>query len=249
MIKLNIDNNNISDDSIDILNATVITALPDGFPIDTKNIDWSLNKTIDKHIPVITGKRIIDGIETFIKPRYVIHIPDGTIQLTGMHIDSTALASPVNFKVTPLNEVYILGKLESKEPEKRQAQSQLTACSNLIQEMYSDIPGYNVEESQIPKVFFTKFDLDYYLANLAVTLEESILLWMESTGRPSVNMNDDGINMPKLVEKSIKRVFMFGPARNKVKVEFHNGDQKDFSLMTPSAQVEICSEILSILPE
>lgn len=246
MIKLNIDNNNISDDSIDILNATVITALPDGFPIDTQNIDWSLDTTIDKHIPVITGKY---GTETFIKPRYVIHIPDGTIQLTGMHIDSISLASPINFKVTPLNEVYILGKLEDKEPKKRQVHSQLSACSNLIQEMYSNIPGYNVEESQIPKVFFTKFDLDFYLANLAVTLEESILLWMESTGKLSVNMNDESINMPRLMEKSIKRVFMFGPARNKVKVEFNNGDKKDFSLMTPSAQVEICSEILSILPE
>lgn len=246
MIKLNIDNNKISYDSINILNATVITALPDGFPIDSENIEWSLDNTIDRHIPVITGKY---GTETFIKPRYVIHIPDGTIQLTGMIINSTALVSPVHFKVTPMNEIYILGKIESKEPEKRQVHSQLSACSKLIQEMYSDIPGYNVEESQIPKVFFTKLDLDFYLANLAVTLEESILLWMESTGKLSVNMNDEAINMPRILEKSIKRVFMFGPARNKVKVEFNNGDQKDFSLMTPSAQVEICSEILSILPE
>lgn len=257
MIKIFIKDNQITPESEALLNATVNSALPVGFPfnIDSQNIHWHLSYLLGTSlsilVPVIHG--VIDDSDmapTIAKPKFVIHPEDDFLELVTMELDGPRFKTPIVYRMTPLSEVYILSKLEVNNPgNTREPHSQLSACSKLIQEMYSDIPGYNVEESQIPKVFFTKFDLDFYLANLAVTLEESILLWMESTGKLSVNMNDESINMPRLLEKSIKRVFMFGPARNKVKVEFNNGDKKDFSQMTPSAQVEICSEILSILPE
>jgi hypothetical protein len=247
MIKLEIKNNQLTSDSIDLLNASVLVAMPMGLELHAERADWTVDFILGTAwsclVPVIKGK--LDDL--ILVPKYVIHAEEGFLELVSMTIDGPQLTQQINYKVTPLSEVYILAKLEDKKPEKRQVHSQLGACSNLIQEMYANDDDYDINKP-VPKVFFTKLDLDYYLANLAVTLEESILLWMESTGRLSVNMNDDGINMPRRLEKTIKRVFMFGPARNKVKVEFNNGDQKDFSLMTPSAQLEICSEILSILP-
>ena len=247
MIKLEIKDNQLTSDSIDLLNASALAAMPMGLELHAERADWTVDFILGTAwsylVPVIKGK--LDDL--ILVPKYVIHAEEGFLELVSMTIDGPQLTQQINYKVTPLSEVYILAKLEDKKPEKRQVHSQLGACSNLIQEMYANDDDYDINKP-VPKVFFTKLDLDYYLANLAVTLEESILLWMESTGRLSVNMNDDGINMPKLLEKAVKRVFMFGPARNKVKVEFNNGDQKDFSLMTPSAQLEICSEILSILP-
>lgn len=246
MIKLNLSNTSLSPHTIDILNATALTALPEGFPIDTKDIIWSLDLYTDQNFPVIIGKY---SNNTFLKPRYIIHIPDGTMQLTGMSIDSESLASPINFKVTPLNEITILSKTNQDTDNPRQTHSQLSACSKLIQEIYKDDPDYSVEETKTPKVFFSLLELDYYCSNLAVTLEESILLWMETTYRLSVNLDDEGINVPLLLDKNIKRAFMSGPARNKVKIELLNGTQKDFSELTPSVQMELAREILSILPE
>lgn len=250
MINIEFKDNILTSDSIDILNATVVTALPEGFHIDTNDINWTMDTTLDKHSPVITGEYVNQesNIVTVFKPHYVVNIQDGSVQFTDMNITSMELHSPVNYKVTPLSEVYILSKLKDKKPEKRHVHSQLSACANLIKEMYTDDEDYDINKP-IPKLFFTKIDMDCYLGNLAVTLEESILFWMESTGRLSVSMDDSGINTAKRLAKSVKRVFMFGPARNKVKVEFIDGDEKDFSLMPPSAQVEICNEILSILPE
>ena len=145
--------------------------------------------------------------------------------------------------------MYILAAVESSEEprQKREPHSQLSACSKLIQEMYNDDPEYD-SNMPVPKVFFSKLDFDTYMSNLSVTLEESILLWMESTGRLSVNMDDEGILVPTILKNNINRVYMHGAARNQVRVELHDGDIREFRNMSAAVQVEICNEILSILP-
>ena len=251
MLKIYIQNNELIPESLDLLNATVLVAKPMGLEIIPESIDWKLHilSELDQSttVPVIQGS---NSDELSFTPKTIAHPGNEFLELTGMTIDGPQLPEPVNYRVTPLTETYILAKLEEIHPRKpvRETQSQLSACSKLIQEMYKDDEDYNINKP-VPKVFFSKLDLDFYMSRLAVKLEESILLWMESTGRLSVNMNDQDILVPHLLENHIKRIYMFGPARNKVKVEFHNGDTKDFSLMTPSVQVELCNEILSILPE
>ena len=252
MLKIYIQNNELTPESRDLLNATVLVAKPVGLEIIPESIDWKLH--ILSELDQSTSTPVIQGSnpdELSFTPKTIAHPENEFLELTGMTIDGPQLPEPVNYRVTPLTETYILAKLEEMHPGKpvRETQSQLSACSKLIQEMYKDDEDYVINKP-VPKVFFSKLDLDFYMSRLAVTLEESILLWMESTGRFSVNMNDQDILVPHLLENYIKRIYMFGPARNKVKVEFHNDDiHKDFSLMTPSVQLELCNEILSILPE
>lgn len=250
MIKL-IDSN-ISPRDINILNTAVNEAFKEGnIDIELHDIHWRcyiLNVDSIK-IPVILGQ----DHESEENP-YTITVKgtcvDSDIQLESIVIDSQLLDKPLNYQLSPLHEMYILAAVESSEEpkQKREVHSQLSACSKLIQEIYSDDPDYD-SNMPVPKVFFSKLDLDTYMSNLSVTLEESILLWMESTGRLSVNLDDDGILVPHILKNNIHRVYMYGAARNQVKVELHNKQTYDFKNMSAAVQVEICNEILSILPD
>lgn len=246
MIKIN---SNLTSDDIQLLNASVQAALPDG-SMDTSDIHWitSILSTLDgTRIPIITGLMYNDDqtVKLAICVKGVIDGDD--IQLQRLVIDGENLISPVNFRVTPLTEVIILGKIPETGTRKPEAHSQLSACSKLVRDMYIDDDEYSLDKP-VPKVFFSMMDMDYYFSKLAVTLEESILLWMESTGRLSVNMNDEDITVSPILQDSIKRIYMSGAARNKVALELTNGTTREFSSINPSVQVELCREILSILP-
>lgn len=94
-------------------------------------------------------------------------------------------------------------------------------------------------------------DFDYYMAKLQTTLQESILLWMESNATLSVDMSSQDINTDHIPENqfNIKRVYMHGPARNHVMVEFNDNTTVDFMKVNISMQISITEDILSILPE
>ena len=255
MIKIN--KCNITSKDIDILNTATKIALEEAkMDVGTLDIHWNCKILgIDNmKIPVILGQ----GYEAKENPFWTTHriftiavkgtCVESDIQLESIVIDGDSLDKPLNYQLSPIHELYILAAVEaSEEPNKREVHSQLSACSKLIQEIYSDNPEYD-PNMPVPKVFFSKLDFDDYMSNLSVTLEESILLWMESTGRLSVNMDDDGILVPTILKNNIKRVYMHGAARNQVRVELHNGDIREFRNMSPTFQVEICNEILSILP-
>jgi hypothetical protein len=237
MIKLVPNNNELTPHDISILNATALTFLPNGAETNPDTLQWSMDNLQIKAL----GQN-----STSLTASFIPHTDDGFLELTGMTIDGPDMQKPLKCNITPLSEAIILSKLPAPEDNTRQPQSQLCACSKLVQAIYSQ---ENPQEPLgTPKVFFTKFDLDDYLANLAVTLQESILLFMESTNLLSIDMDFDGINTPHIMAPKIKRIFMFGPARNKLMLELHDGSHRDFSSITPSAQVEICSEILSIVP-
>lgn len=247
MIKIN---SNLTNDDIQLLNASAKAALPEGLSVNTDDIHWIVNtlSTLDgTRIPIITGLMYNDD-QTVKLAICVKGVIDGdNIQLQRLVIDGENLISPVNFRITPLTEVIILGKIPETGTRKPEAHSQLSACSKLIQDMYIDDDEYSLDKP-VPKVFFSMMDMDYYFSKLAVTLEESILLWMESTGRLSVNMNDEDITVSTILQDSIKRIYMSGAARNKVALELTNGTTREFSSINPSVQVELCREILSILP-
>ena len=250
----------ITTKDIDILNSAVHEAFKEAnMDVELHDIHWSCKiLTIDdSKIPVIVGR----GCNTEENPLwltrnvYTIVVKgscvDSDIQLESIVIDNPEkLDAPLTYQLSPLHEMYILAAVESSEEpkQKRETHSQLSACSKLIQEMYSDDPDYD-SNMPVPKVFFSKLDFDTYMSNVSVTLEESILLWMESTGQLSVNMDDEGILVPTILKKNIKRVYMHGAARNHVRVELHNGDILEFRNMSAAFQVEICNEILSILPQ
>lgn len=251
MIKITIDDNyNLSQDSIHLLDATALAALPELTPTTIKNTSWSFNP-IDH-----TVYGLLDNSISFIGNTNPINPANNNERyLTSLSISTNNKQhqQQLHFTITPLSETTIYQKLDEikppEEPTKPHTHSQLSACSSLIQEIYSNNPDYDINPDAIPKVFFSKLDLDYYLASLSTTLEESILLWMESTGILSVNLDSNDINMPLLLRKAFKRAFMFGPARNQVMLELLDGTSKPFSSVTPSFQLEIASEILSILPD
>lgn len=246
----------ITDKDIDILNTAVQKAFEEArITVASPSIKWTV-QILDSDnltIPVITGL-MYNGDNTsishFITVKASCIANSRDIQLEAVTIDAPGLDSPLNYQLSPLHEMYILAAVESSEEprQKREPHSQLSACSKLIQEMYNDDPDYDYN-MPVPKVFFSKLDFDTYMSNVSVTLEESILLWMESTGRLSVNMDDEGILVPTVLTNDIKRVYMHGAARNQVRVELQNGDIREFRNMPASAQVEICNEILSILPD
>lgn len=243
----------ITTKDIDILNSAVREAFKEAnMDAELHDIHWRCQiLTIDNSkIPVIVGQEC----NTEENHVYTIAVKgscvDSDIQLESIVIDNPEkLDMPLVYQLSPLHEMYILAAVESSEEpkQKREPHSQLSACSKLIQEMYNDNPDYD-SNMPVPKVFFSKLDFDTYMSNLSVTLEESILLWMESTGRLSVNMDDEGILVPHTLKNNIKRVYMHGAARNQVRVEMVNGDIHEFRNMSAAVQVEICNEILSILP-
>lgn len=253
MIKLK--NCQITPKDINILNSAVHEALKDAkVDAELDCINWKCQiLTIDNttKIPVIVGQ----ASETKDShSNYTITVRasciDDDIQLESIVIDNPIkLHSPISYQFSPIHELYILEAAEANQPQetKREPHSQLSACSRLIQELYSDDPDYD-SDMPVPKVFFSKLDFDTYMSNLSVTLQESILLWMESTGQLSVNMDDENISVPTILKNNIKRVYMHGAARNQIKVELLNGITQDFHNMSASIQVEICNEILSILP-
>ena len=246
----------ITPKDIDILNSAVHEAFKEAYmDVEIHDIHWRCQiLNIDgSKIPVIVGQGY--SIEENPLNLYTITVKgscvDSDIQLESIVIDNPEkLDTPLVYQLSPLHEMYILAAVESSEEprQKREPHSQLSACSKLIQEMYNDDPDYD-SNMPVPKVFFSKLDFDTYMSNVSVTLEESILLWMESTGRLSVNMDDEGILVPTILKNNIKRVYMHGAARNQVRVELHNGDIHEFRNMSASVQVEICNEILSILPQ
>ena len=247
MIKIN---SKLNNDDIQLLNASVQAALPVGLSVNTDDIHWIVTNlsTLDgTRLPIITGLVYNDNhtVKLAICVKGVIDGDD--IQLQRLVIDGEALLAPVHFRVTPLTEVTILSNIPETGTRKPEAHSQLSACAKLVRDMYIDDDEYSLDKP-VPKVFFSMMDMDYYFSKLAVTLEESILLWMESTGRLSVNMNDEDITVSTILQDSIKRIYMNGAARNKVTLELTNGTTRDFSSINPSVQVELCREILSILP-
>ena len=245
----------ITPKDIDILNSAVNEAFKEAYmDVEIHDIHWrcQILNIDNSKIPVIVGQGY--SIEENPLNLYTIAVKgscvDSDIQLESIVIDNPEkLDTPLVYQLSPLHEMYILAAVESSEEprQKREPHSQLSACSKLIQEMYNDDPEYD-SNMPVPKVFFSKLDFDTYMSNLSVTLEESILLWMESTGRLSVNMDDEGILVPTILKNNIKRVYMHGAARNQVRVELHNGDIHEFRNMSAAVQVEICNEILSILP-
>lgn len=245
----------ITPKDIDILNSAVHEAFKEAYmDVEIHDIHWrcQILNIDNSKIPVIVGQGY--NIEENTLNLYTIAVKgscvDSDIQLESIVIDNPEkLDTPLVYQLSPLHEMYILAAVESSEEprQKREPHSQLSACSKLIQEMYNDDPDYD-SNMPVPKVFFSKLDFDTYMSNLSVTLEESILLWMESTGRLSVNMDDEGILVPTILKNNIKRVYMHGAARNQVRVELHNGDIHEFKNMSAAVQVEICNEILSILP-
>lgn len=245
MIILTIQDNSLTPDSLSLLNAAVHSILPPAINIPANsNITWQLD------YPDIFGSLYTPQGNIMVSTK-TSPLENYSLQLLSLTIDGQPLPKQFSLSITPLSETQVYQKLDELYPpltQKPEPHSQLSACSQLIQEIYSNNPDYQTNPDFIPKTFLTKLDLDDYLANLAITLEESILLWMESSGRLSVNLDDQDINMPLLLKKTFKRAFMFGPARNKVMVELIDGTTKPFSYLTPSFQLEICSEILSILP-
>lgn len=249
----------ITPKDINILNSAVHEAFKEAdMDVELHNIQWRCQiLTIDgSKIPVIIGQGCDIEENPFWLTRNIYTIAvkgtcvDSDIQLESIVIDNPEkLDKPLTYQLSPLHELYVIAAAEADDPhpEKREPHSQLSACSKLIQEMYNDDPDYD-SNMPVPKVFFSKLDFDAYMSNVSVTLEESILLWMESTGRLSVNMDDEGILVPTILKNSIKRVYMHGAARNQVRVELHNGDILEFRNMSAAFQVEICNEILSILP-
>lgn len=253
MIKLK--NCQITPKDINILNSAVHEALKDAkVNAELVHIGWRCQiLTVDNgtKIPVIVGQ----GSETENNPAdYTITVKasciNDDIQLESVVIDNPVkLQNTVNYQFSPIHELYIMATAEANKPQetKREPHSQLSACSRLVQEIYSDNPDYD-SNMPVPKVFFSKLDFDTYMSNLSVTLQESILLWMESTGQLSVNMDDENISVPTMLKNNIKRIYMHGAARNNIKVELLNGNTQDFHNMSASIQMEICNEILSILP-
>jgi hypothetical protein len=151
--------------------------------------------------------------------------------------------------IYPMTEMLVLSKLQSHDTDDRPA-SQLGNHMRLIQAMYQDDPDYSIDKP-VPNVFFTKMDFDYYMAKLQTTLQESILLWMESNATLSVDMSSQDINTEHIPgnQFNVKRVYMHGPARNHVMVEFNDNTTVDFMKVNISMQISITEDILSILPE
>lgn len=258
MLELYINENTQSLDvkSIGLLNAALHVFLDNTIkPFSDDDIHW----TVDK-LHSLNGDGFYYNISGTIDDRLTVTpvvtwSSIDTCRLTDIQVDGAELTKLKSFPVTPINEVYILATLEAHEPtprllNRKEAHSQLSAYSKLVQAMYQDDPDYD-PNLPVPKTFFTKLDFDVYMSNLSVTLQESILLWMESTGRLSVNMNDTDINVQPLANAkyNIKRIYMSGPARNKITIEFEDNSTTDFGNLTTSLQVELCNEILSILPE
>ena len=166
------------------------------------------------------------------------------VTLEAVVIDADSLEEPVSYQISPLREVYILSNTQDT-PQPREPHSQLKAYTELVNEIYSFTQDDELPTP--PKVFLDKISFDYYMADFSITLQETILLWMESTGNLAVNMDDPAITTPRRLEGSIKRIYMHGPARNKLMVEYLDGTTKLFPLLAPSVQTELCEEILSII--
>lgn len=173
---------------------------------------------------------------------------DNIQKMTVEHIDDKTKRI-FTLAIYPMTEMLVLSKLQSHDTDNRPT-SQLGNHMRLIQAMYQDDPDYSVDKP-VPNVFFTKMDFDYYMAKLQTTLQESILLWMESNATLSVDMSSQDINTDHIPGKqfNIKRVYMHGPARNHVMVEFNDNTTADFMKLNISMQISITEDILSILPE
>lgn len=243
MIKIKIDweNNNIPDETKHILDSMFLTTLEHHNFHDAASeipVNWFLvdNKVRgSQENGPYTAKLTLDK--------------DDNIKKMTVERDDHKSTHLFTLAIYPMTEMLVLSKVQSNDTDDRPT-SQLGNHMRLIQAMYQDDPEYSLEKP-VPNVFFTKMDFDYYMAKLQTTLQESILLWMESNSTLSVDMSSQDINTDHIPGKqfNIKRVYMYGPARNHVMVEFNDNTTADFMKLNISLQISITEDILSILPE
>lgn len=239
------DNYIITSESKKLLEAAVITALPDDYPVDSLDISWLVDST--SQVPVISGKSPDD---LFIQVKGIWHEDSKSLELQKIILDGKTLTKPLELLVTPLNEMYIQANVRTDDqPPLSQSQAQLLNEMRLVQALSN--PKYDLESDDLdlPDLFFNKMEFDYHFSKYSTVLEESILFWMEFNKIFSVHMDWDQINVPKLLANTIDRIYMFGPGRNKIMIELKDGTANLFQNACISVQIELCNEILSILPE
>ena len=217
MIELQIIDNKLTVSSQNILDTAVETALN----ASLESIRWTIS---DEIIGLGTSENILYRISC----NGDWNDDKSAFSLTGLKFESTE--KPIfEYQITPLNEYYIQSQLV---PDEHEPQSQLGRRAEVIQDMFES----DIDKCTTPKAFLNIFDFDHYWSRLKVTLEESILFWMECN-TASIKLDDD---------PNIDRVYMFGAARNQVIVDFKDGTTEAFRHLNPSTQVEICYKILSI---
>lgn len=240
-IKLDRENNIIPDETKHILDSMFLTALEHHNVANADSIppmNWYL-----------TDNRPQGSTDDGSYKAHVQLDQDDNIKKMTVEAKDNNPKNTFTFDIYPMTEMLVLSKLQSHDTDDRPT-SQLGNHMRLIQAMYQDDPDYSVDKP-VPNVFFTKMDFDYYMAKLQTTLQESILLWMETNATLSVDMSSQDINTDHIPGKqfNIKRVYMHGPARNHVMVEFNDNTTVDFMKLNISMQTAITEDILSILPE
>lgn len=236
-------NQNPTEYDLKLLGAIAKAAAPKELDIDQSSIQWHVTMVnlTNSSIPIIIGLNTANNTTVTLKAA----MDNGTVRLDWAVVDSPKLETPAQYQLSPLNEIAVMSALDA-EPQQEQPRTALATKMDFMKELYSDDDDYSID-LPVPKVFFTELDMEFYMSKLTKTLEESILLWMECSGRLSVDMDDPDILFQHLLKKDIKRIYMHGTARNQVRVELHDGTAREFSSLNPSIQVEICREILSII--
>lgn len=217
------ENNVITKDSLRYLDAILKTALPASpEPVDIQSVQWSAEPPLIHG--TVTDPTTGTAFEARITCRQSEHEPDILIPQT-LELDDTIV-----FPLSPLNEAYVLAALE--EPDNQPRCQAGNKYATLM-------------DSPTLQVFQTTLEMDVQIDNVTRKLEESILLWMERNTQ-SIDMDNAAMLAPRLL-RSIKRVYMHGPARNKVMVEYHDGSTQLFREMLEPWRIELCYEILSIV--
>ncbi len=240
-IKIDWENNIIPDETKRILDSMFLTTLEHYNFHDTASeipVNWCL---VDNKVTGLQDNGPYTAKLTLDK--------DDNIKKITVERDVHKSTHLFSLSIYPMTELLVLSKLQSHDTDDRPT-SQLGNHMRLIQAMYQDDPDYSIDKP-VPNVFFTKMDFDYYMAKLQTTLQESILLWMESNATLSVDMSSKDINTNHIPgnQFNVKRVYMHGPARNHVMVEFNDNTTADFMGLNISIQTAITEDILSILPE
>lgn len=217
------ENNIITKDGLRYLDAILKTALPaPSEPVDIQAVQWSAEPPLIRG--TVTDPTTGTPFEVRITCRQPEHEPDVLIPQT-LELDDTVV-----FPLSPLNEAYVLAALE--EPEEQPRCQAGNRYASLL-------------DSQMLQVFQTTLELDVEIDDATRKLEESILLWMEKR-TASIDMDSAKLLAPRLL-RNVKRVYMHGPARNKVMVEYHDGSTQLFREMFQPWRIELCYEILSII--
>lgn len=235
-----------TDRDVELINALASAALPETSP--KPQFKWHVTSVSELGIPLVIGlAHTEDG--TDYSACLACAYTEGLIRLDGITVDSSSFEAPVSYRMTPMREINILSQIPDLAPARPEPRSQLGAYMDMMDEIFNDTCSDDQElEIPVPKVFDSALAMDEYMSRLAVTLQESILLWMECSGQLAVSMDDDNILAP-LLKDSIKRVYMHGAARNALRIELTDGTVKDFLDIPSSIQVEICREVLSIITE